>query len=631
MLQKIGNRTKTVLGFLLFVPIIGSFLLWGISDMLKAAGVTRYAATVGNTTISTQEFSQAYHRQLDGMRRQGMKMDAEMAHNLGIANQVLHSLIERDLLLDAAHDDGIVISDKTVAGEIQKEKAFYDENGKFSGEKFKTLLANAGIGETEFVTGLRDDMTIRLLLSAMQSSAVPPRDLPRALYVLEKSKYSAEVYTLPHNSMAVVHEPSEAELKTYYDAHKDHYMRPEMRRGVVAILSLKEWQANLKPSDDELKTMYEARKAEFTIPEERSVQFVNLPNEAAAKSVAEVARGGMKLTDAAGSITGAPVPAKTMENVKAGTLPADLDKAIFKLPRGETSEPVNTPLGWYVMQITNIKSGAVVPMARIHDQLVATWRQNQASQKLPKLLNQLDDGIAGGASLEELAKTYHLQLRELPMMDANGRGADANIAADKSLKEILAAEFKQNQGDVGNVFETTAGDYAMLRVDEVRTAAVPPLTDIHDVVATDWKKFNQRQMAEDAARKLANDWRKGNDIAGEAQKVGASLMVRSDLSRDNAQKTRQPVTGINRAILQAGSVDDIVTAADGNNEYIAKIRAIVPPAPASITDAVLGDARNMAAQWVKSDYVELFLGALEKRYAVEVNEKAIKQIESSAN
>jgi len=631
MLQKIGNRTKTVLGVLLFVPIIGSFLLWGISDMLKAAGVTRYAATVGNTTISTQEFSQAYHRQLDGMRRQGIKMDAEMAHNLGIANQVLHGLVERDLLLDAAHDDGIAISDKTVAGEIQKEKAFYDESGKFSREKFKTLLANAGIGEAEFVSGLRDDMMIRLLLSAIQSSAEPPRDLPRALYVLEKTKYNAEIYTLSHNSMVVAHEPSEAELKTYYDAHKDHYMRPEMRRGVAAVLSLKDWQANLNPSDDELKTMYETRKTEFTIPEERSVQFVNLPDEPKAKSVAEAARGGMKLTDAASSVIGGSVSVKTMENVKAGTLPADLDKAIFKLPRGETSEPVNTPLGWYVMQITNIKPGAVVPMARIHDQLVAAWRQNQASLELPKLLNQLDDGIAGGASLEELAKTYHLQLRQLPMMDANGRGADAKIATDKSLKEILAAEFKQNQGEVGNVFETAAGDYAVLRVNEVRAAAVPPLADIHEIIVADWKKFNQRQMAEDAARKLVNDWRKGNDITAEAQKIGASLTVQNDLSRDSAQKTRQPVTGINRAILQAGSAGDIVTAADGNNEYVAKIRSIVPPAPASVTDAVLGDARNMAAQWVKNDYVELFLGALQKRYAVEVNEKAIKQIESSAN
>ncbi len=631
MLQKIGKRTKTILGTLLFVPIIGSFLIWGISDMVKAVGVSRYAATVGNTTISTQEFSNAYRRQLDGMRRQGMKIDADMARQLGIGQQILRNLIERQLLLQAAHDYGIVVGDQTVAAEIQKEKSFYDDNGKFSRDKFKNLLANAGVGEQEFVSGLRGDMSIRLLLNALQASAQPPANLPRALYTLQKSIYAADVYTLPHDAMGVARAPTEAELKTFYDAHKDHYQRPEMRRGVVAVLSLKDWGENAKPSDQDLKNIYEAHKAEFTIPEERSVQFVALPDEAKAHQVAEAARGGIKLADAAAKINGAPVALKTMEDVKPGTLPADLDKTIFKLPRGETSEPVNTALGWYVMQITNIRPSATVPMARIKDKLIESWRQDRSSEDLPKLLNKIDDGIAGGSSLEEIAKTYHLQLRQLPLADQQGHGLDAATLTDKNTKEILAAEFKQNQGEVGNVFETSGGDYALLRVDEVKPTAVPPLAAIHDQIVTDWKKFNQRQLAEDAARKLANDWRKGGNVADEAKKIGATMAARNDLSRDQAQKTQKPATGIDRAILQADGAGTVVTAADANNEYVAKIRAIAPPPAASVTDAVLGDMRNTTSQWVKNDYTQLFLNALEKRYSVEINDKTVKQVENSSN
>lgn len=624
MLMKIGDRTKKILGIALFVPIIASFLVWGISDMLKAAGVARYAATVGNVTISTQEFDHAYRRQLDGMRRQGIKMDAETARSMGIANNVMRNLIERELLLQATRDYGIRISDQTVAAEIQKETAFYNDAGKFDKEKFKTLLANSGVGEQEFIAGLRGDMAIKLLLASLQESAQPPSELPHAMVVLQKSKYTADVYALPHDAMQGTRAPRNDELNKYYNSHKDHYQKPEMRRGVLATLSLKDWQENLKPTEADLKAIYENQKSDFTIPEERSVQFVSLPDEATAKKVAEAARGGEKLSEAA------KMPVKNMELVKPGTLPAELDKAIFKLPRGETSEPVNTPLGWYVMQITNIKAGVTVPMDRIRDKLVAAWRQDQAGAQLPKLLNKLDDGIAGGSSLEELAKTYHLQLRQLPMLDANGQGMDEKISADKTLKEVMTALFKQNSGEVGNVFELSNGDYAVLRVDEVRQAAVPPLAEIKDTVIADWKKSNQRELAEEAARKLANDWRSGDNITAAAQKIGASLTTRADITRDVGDKSQKQLSALERAVLRGGAAGEVITTTDGKTEYVAKIRAITPPAPASVTDAVLGDMRNLASEWVRNDYVQIFLNALEKRYAVEVNENAIKQIENNA-
>ena len=630
MLLNIGDRTKKILGIVLFVPIIGSFLVWGISDMIKAAGAPRYAATVGNITISTQEFNQAYARQLDGMRRQGIKIDGTMAKSLGIGKSVLQSLIQRELLLQAAHDNGIVIGDDIIAEQIKKEKAFYDDAGKFNKDKFKAMLANAGISEQQFTKGLRDDMAIRLLIGALQQSAVPPAALPRALYVLQKSEYNADVYSLPHDAMQATRAPTDDELKRYYDAHHDHYQRPELRRATVATLSLTSWQSNLKPSDSEIQDIYKSHQAEFTIPEERSAQFVIMPDQAKAQAVAERARGGEKLMAAASAVAGTPVALKTMENVKPGTLPGELDQALFKLPRGETSQPVNTSLGWYVLQITNIKAGAVVPMNRIRDKIVASWKQDQAAGKLPKLLNQLDDGIAGGSSLEELAKTYGLQLRQLPLLDASGHGVDARVSADRTLQEILAAAFKQNQGEVGNVFELHNGDYAVLRVDELRPASVPPLTEIRDVVTADWKKSNQRQLAEEAARKLANDWRKDDNVAAAAQKIGAILTAHHGMNRTDIEKAKK-TSPIESAILRTGAPGEVVTATDGGNEYIAKIRSIVPPAPASITDAVLGTTRTAAVQAVQNDYVQLFLNALEKHYAVEVNEKVISQTETNTN
>ncbi|HRJ12427.1 MAG TPA: SurA N-terminal domain-containing protein, partial [Alphaproteobacteria bacterium] len=177
----LSKRTRTIMGFFLFIPLILSFLIWGIGDMVKAAGTTRYAGMVGNTTISVQELQRAYSQQMETLRRQGMNIDGEMAKSLGIGNSVMRSMIERELLLQAARDYGIVVSDKMAASEIQKERAFYDEDGKFNRDKFKQLLQNAGVSEQEFVGGLRGDMSIRILLGALQTSAIPPAELARAM------------------------------------------------------------------------------------------------------------------------------------------------------------------------------------------------------------------------------------------------------------------------------------------------------------------------------------------------------------------------------------------------------------------------------------------------------------------
>lgn len=234
----LSKRTRTIMGFLLFIPLILSFLIWGIGDMIKAAGATRYAAMVGNSTIGMGEYQRAYNQQMEMLRRQGMNIDGEMAKALGIGNSVIRSMIERELLLQAARDFGIVVNEKMAAQEIQKERAFYDESGKFDREKFKQLLQNANVGEQEFVSGLRGDMSIRILLGALQSSAVPPAELARAMYVLQNTKYTADIYTVSHNAVQGVGNPSDDELKKYYDDHHDRYQRPEMRRMTMAVLSV---------------------------------------------------------------------------------------------------------------------------------------------------------------------------------------------------------------------------------------------------------------------------------------------------------------------------------------------------------------------------------------------------------
>jgi parvulin-like peptidyl-prolyl isomerase len=150
----------------------------------------------------------------------------------------------------------------------------------------------------------------------------------------------------------------------------------------------------MMPSDEELEAYYEANIDTIAIPEFRKVQEVVVPTKEAALEVKEkVEAGEITMYQAARDYSIAPGARQNLGEIGWVTdgkaLPA-MDEVIFALEPGEYGGPVETPVGWHVVTVLDVKDAeytyfddrtrTVTLRKYIHEKLdeyVVNLRQNE--------------------------------------------------------------------------------------------------------------------------------------------------------------------------------------------------------------------------------------------------------------
>src|SRR4051812_20409167 len=110
------NEFRTLAGSLwakiLLVFLVMTFAVWGVGDMLRHPGGAQTVATVGDMTISRDEFLRALRHEMDTMRSiMGEHYSPELLKSLHIEDRVMQQLISQDLLKLESQSLGIIPSD----------------------------------------------------------------------------------------------------------------------------------------------------------------------------------------------------------------------------------------------------------------------------------------------------------------------------------------------------------------------------------------------------------------------------------------------------------------------------------------------------------------------------------------
>ena len=136
MLSNIRKFSKTFFAKVLLVIVIIPFIFWGMGGVFSS-GNTNSLAKINNVNISTQDF-------LDHIN--SLNVSEEIIRERideNILEEILTTLISKELLALEIKDLNIFISDKTLVEKIKKNKNFLDENNIFSRTKYeKFLLSN---------------------------------------------------------------------------------------------------------------------------------------------------------------------------------------------------------------------------------------------------------------------------------------------------------------------------------------------------------------------------------------------------------------------------------------------------------------------------------------------------------
>ena len=472
---------------------VQEFAVWTLMGMLIlglggfgvtsfGGGVTR-VGSVGDTDITTDEYARALQTQINALSQQiGKQVSLQEAQAFGIDQQVLQSVITRAALDNETARVGISVGDEVVATELMGMDSFKGATGTFDREAYRFILDRNNTTEAEFEGDLRRDVSRGLLQGAVAGGFAAPKAMTDTIYAWAGERRGFSLLRLGEGDLtAPLAEPTEADLQAHYDANIDRFTKPEAKRITYAAL-LPEAIAKDQPVDEALlQQLYQDRLAEFVVPERRIVERLIYPDQAAADAARAAFDGGKPFEDLVAE------RGLTLADIDQGDLTKeDLGAAgdpVFAASEGDVVGPVATDLGPALFRVGAVLAAEETSFEDARETLAIESQTDAARRLIADKVEEVDDLLAGGATLEDLARDAGLQLATLDYVP--GQQGEAAIEGYPAFR--AAADAVQD-GDFSEAIVLEDGGLVTLRLDEIVPAAPIPFAEAKDQVTEDWRK-----------------------------------------------------------------------------------------------------------------------------------------------
>jgi peptidyl-prolyl cis-trans isomerase D len=465
-------------------------LVWVLMAMLVAGlgglGVTNFGggvtsiATVGERPIEATDYARALQVEMQSFGAQiGKPVSLEQAQALGLDAQVRQRLILQAALDNEADRMGLSVGDARVAQEIMSNSAFSGVTGSFDRQAYSMTLERNNLTEPEFETRVREDLARSLLQGAVAGGFAAPEAMVTTLQQWLGEKRGFTLLRLTEADLATpVPDPTEAEVKAFYEANPDLFTAPEAKQITYAALLPEMVQASVQLDEESLRALYDERIAEFVLPERRLVERLVFPTEAdAAAAKARLDAGeSFEALVAERGLTLADIDTGEQSREDLGAA----GDAVFALAEPGVVGPLPSDLGSALYRMNGILVAQTTTFEEARETLAAEQLADAARRAIADRTEELDDLLAGGATLEDLQKEAGLELGTIEY----GPETDAPIAGYEAFR---AAADAVTEDDMPELIELEDGGLVALRLDRFIPPALKPLDTIRDEVAQAWR------------------------------------------------------------------------------------------------------------------------------------------------
>jgi peptidyl-prolyl cis-trans isomerase D len=572
MLQTMRQLAQSWVFKGLMMILVVSFGIWGIGDIFRGNPLQRTVAKVGGEAIPVVEVQRQFDTMLTQMRRSfGPDVTVEQAKSLGLLDKALEALVTRKQIdLEAKHL-GIAVTDKQVVDWLMTQPELRNKDGSLDRDAIYREAEREGVREADFIHEWEGLITERELFYPFAHSGGVPATIIDAITKAQGQKRILDVITIANDSMQGVPAPTDKELHDFYAQNPQTFTAPEYRAITIAVLSTNDITKDMAISDDEVKKEYDTHLAQYAAPERRDIVQVLLPDADKAKQLATAAQASGNLTAAATAMSFKPEP---INQVQQDTLPPSLAAPIFALKPGQVSNPIQSELGWHVIQLKSITPAGTAPFDKVKNELRDTMRRDRAADVAAQSANQLDDALAGGRSLEDIADSLHMHLIKIPGLDAHGKLENGKDPADlPDHKDVLDAAFAQGAGETSPVIDDKSGNYIVVRTDQITPSGVRPFDKIRDDVAAAWKAQQQETRAAAAADRIAKELRGGKPPSAFAAEAGVEVRVSKPISRLGDNDPSLPASLLPQ--IEKLKKGEVTTAAIPGHEVVLRLAQVV--------------------------------------------------------
>jgi len=534
------RKHQRILQFLLLILIFPAFVFFGVSGYDRFLSDADSVATVGGAKITRQEFDQAMRVQLEQMRRVlGDQVDAKLLDTPSARAEVLEGLISQRLLLNAAFEQKVTISDAQLRQTILAIPGLKAPDGGFDKDRYRALLSAQGMTEPVFEAQLRRDLAIQALPEAVSQSVIVPRSvLEQVIRLQEQVRDVRELAFKPADFAAQV-KPTDEELRKHYDANAAAYETPESAKVEYLVLSAKSIAEQITLSADDVRTYYEQNKARFTTAEERRASHIliavdagagadarKVAREKAEKLLKQVRDGAdfAALAKANSSDSGSAAQGGDLGYFARGAMVKSFADAAFALKDGEISDVVETEFGYHIIKLTGIKPGAVRSFDEVRKEIESDLRQQQAGAKFAETADAFSNMVYEQAdSLKPAADRFGLTIQTAESLTRAGtdQPKDSPLANPKLLAAVFSPESIRTKRN-SEAIEVGGNTLVSARVVEYRPAKRKPFESVQAEVRANVVDAEARKLAIAAGAKRLEELRAGGAATGFTEARGIS-------------------------------------------------------------------------------------------------------------
>lgn len=607
----------------------GEVAVWGLMALVilglggfgleNFGGSTAVVAKVGGRDISANDYARQFQQQLNSLSQQfGQPVSATQARAFGIDRQVIAGLV--DMAAQDVETDrlGVSVGDKVVASSITGMSAFHGPSGKFDRDTYAFTLQRNNLTESRFESELRDDMARNLVTGALRGGFVAPAALTDTLYTWMGERRAVSVLRLTEADLPQpVAAPTEDDLKAWYDAHIDAFTRPAGKTIAYAALIPTEMEDKVQVDETALRALYDQRQAQYIQPEKRLVERLVFPDEATAKAAKDKIDAGSSFDDIVKE-RGLSLDDVDLGDVAKADLGASGD-AIFALTEPGVVGPLMSPLGPALFRMNAILAPQETPFEAVKDELATELRADSARKEVEGKVDAIDDALAGGATIEDLAKEQGMRLGQFDYAP----GADDNDPIAMSPAFRTAADAAQ-EGDFPEAVTLEEGGLAVIEVKAAVPASPIPFETARPKVEAAWKADAVAKALEARAVEIKSAVEGG-------QSLGAFgiVEVTSQLPREG--QIKDAPNGLMRDIFTMGEGDLKVAQGPGYTAVVRVDKAIPAAAEGPDATALKQSIDAQIQQGLSEDALSLWSLYLTQEQRVTIDQPAIDSILSQMN
>ncbi len=507
LMNRMRENTKVILLILVFAFMLTIIIDWGMGGF-KSGQKPGVIAEVNGDEIMYEQYKQMYDSELQSFR-ENRGQDPRAFELTQIESQVYETLVQQQLMTDVIDAFNLSATDAEITEEIwnnppeilRSQQAFVDSSGNFNMAQYQAALNNPDPQVSQFWMGveqyLRSAIPMQKLNMLLTSSIHITDDDARIEFMKNNTNAKIKYIFFNSNQMASTEEPSESEIKAYYDAHKDDYKQVEKRVLDYVLFETKPTKADSEATMKQAQDILEEAKSSSNFEQ---LARLYSQDEGSAEN------GG------------------DLGYFNKNAMVKPFSDAAFAAKPGDIVGPVESRFGIHIIKVEDKKREDGELKVKAKHILLKIETSPTTRNNLLDNAEYLADEEISSEEFYDRAKSDSLNVQTTQPFEKGG--FIPGIGMESRVNNFA---YRSKKGDLSRVISVDQG-YLVAVLKDVVEEHVQPLEDVQDRIVTSLKSEKKMELAKAQAQQAYEKIAAGSSMEDVAAKDSLTVQETDEFS-----------------------------------------------------------------------------------------------------